>query len=75
MFYKIFVFCQNVKIFESITQKVFNEKIFNYCILESSRDKLQEYVMKVGCTIGKNQCDLHITFKRLFEVKSITRSY
>jgi len=30
-----------------ITQKVFNEKIFDYSALESSRDKLeQEYVMK-----------------------------
>jgi len=29
-----------------MTQKVFNEKIFYYSVLKSSRGKLQEYVMK-----------------------------
>jgi len=29
-----------------ITQKVLDEKIFYYSVLESPRDKLQEYVIK-----------------------------
>jgi len=28
-----------------ITQKVLNEKVLNYSVLESPRDKLQEYAM------------------------------
>jgi len=31
-----------------ITRKVLNEKIFYYSVLKSSRNKLQEYVMKNG---------------------------
>jgi len=29
-----------------ITQKVLNEKMFNYSVLESPRDELQEYAIK-----------------------------
>jgi len=34
-----------------ITQKVLKGRIFYYSVLESCRDKLQEYVIKVGGSV------------------------
>jgi len=46
-----------------IIEKVLNKKILYYSVLESSQDKLQEYVIKNRVSIKKFQVDLEMTSK------------
>jgi len=39
-------FTFKVKMYELSTQKIFNQNEFHYSVLKSSRNQLQEYVIK-----------------------------